>query len=99
MEKQVQIVLQDTMFPFAPDSTLSREFTFTVPEETGDEVACEMAFHITNAPESMLSSKQLAIVKQYRPRRSLSVGDVVTVGDNTFMCMSAGWKKLTKSSD
>lgn len=38
-----------------------------------------------------------ALAKQYRAKqlRSLSVGDVVAIGEMAFACESAGWEKIT----
>ena len=59
----------------------------------------EEVFHITNAPEELLSEDQKALSEIHHKNRasSLSVGDVVQVthqhGTEFFLCQSSGWKK------
>jgi hypothetical protein len=70
------------------------------PAQTIDwEDAAEEAFHISNAPESLLSEEQQAIEREVRPHltHSLSTGDVVQVshphGTEFFLCRSVGWER------
>jgi hypothetical protein len=69
------------------------------PTQTSWEDAAEEAFHITNAPESLLSEEQQAIEQAVRPHltHSLSTGDVVQVthphGTEFYLCRSSGWEK------
>jgi hypothetical protein len=77
-------------------ATLSLEVK---PTQTSWEGIAEEAFHITNAPESLLSEEQQRIEQSVRPHltHSLSVGDVVQVthayGSEFFLCRSSGWQQ------
>lgn len=64
-------------------------------ERIGEEVA-EYVFHILNAPEEMLSEKEIEIANDFRApgNYSLSTGDIVVVDGEHFLCESFGWKKL-----
>jgi len=69
------------------------------PTQTSWADVAEEVFHITNAPEELLSEDQKALCEVHRKNRfsSLSVGDVVQVthnhGTEFFLCQSSGWKK------
>ena len=54
-------------------------------------------FHITNAPEEMLSEQELEVAKAFRDgdNYSMSTGDVVEVDGEMFLCESFGWKRIT----
>jgi len=56
----------------------------------------EQMFHIFNAPEEILSNWEQALAKDFRKdgNYSLSVGDVVEVDGEQFLCESFGWKEL-----
>ncbi len=60
------------------------------------EKAAEKMFHILNAPEEVLSDSERVIADDFRSKDnySLSVGDVVEVDDEHFLCESFGWKKF-----
>lgn len=53
------------------------------------EDAAEEVFDITNNPSMHSFREQL-----YGPFRSVSVGDVVKVDEDQFLCCSFGWMKL-----
>lgn len=55
---------------------------------TGEDAAEEI-FDLTNNP-----SRQEEREKRYGRGQSLSVGDIVNLGDEAFVCMSFGWAKL-----
>jgi len=63
------------------------------------EALAEDAFHITNAPEELLSDAQKGWETLHRINHapSLSVGDVVQVthpyGTEFYLCRSSGWEK------
>lgn len=65
------------------------------PKTSWQDVA-EECFHITNAPEEMLSESQMQLAASHK-KASLSVGDIVQVthpcGTEFFMCLSSGWKR------
>ena len=64
------------------------------------EALAEEAFHITNAPEELLSEPQKDWERIHRKNRapSLSVGDVVQVthphGTEFYLCRSSGWQSV-----
>lgn len=53
------------------------------------EAGAEEAFDLTNNPDRQEERRE-----KYGLGRSLSVGDVVQVGDEKFVCLSVGWEKL-----
>lgn len=69
------------------------------------EEAAEEAFHITNAPEEVLTDEQKSLLKDLNFKGpSLSVGDVVRVEPyikkhstpaEYYMCKSFGWEKYS----
>lgn len=82
-------------FAFTSDWDLPRKHTFTYFTDKDGEAAAEEAYHITNAPGEYLESEfEQHIAEQFRATRtmSLSVGDVVRVGDRVeYLCASQGW--------
>ena len=60
---------------------------FTVNGDSKD--AAEEVFDLTNNPGRQDEREQV-----YGRGRSLSVGDIVVVGDEQWLCMSFGWKEL-----
>ena len=58
--------------------------------------AAEQMFHICNAPEELLEDWERFIAEKFRKlgNYSLSVGDVVEVKGEQFLCESFGWKEL-----
>jgi hypothetical protein len=95
----VRIFLQDFdkidrkagQFGFEANWDLPRRYAFTYFTDKDGERAAEEAFHITNAPFSVLNEFEKHIASQYKGH-SLSVGDVVRVGDQMeYLCASHGW--------
>lgn len=75
-------------------SLLEEVFSYEVPEELSDAsdgLLLEHAFEIFN-----VGDPELALVQAYRALelRSLSVGDAVRIGDDTYLCKPLGWKKM-----
>ena len=60
------------------------ESDYSVVEMAADEI-----FDLTNNP-----SRQEEREMKYGRGRSMSVGDVVRVGNEMVVCMSCGWEKL-----
>ena len=60
------------------------------------EKAAEKMFHIFNAPEECLKDDERVLAEDFRSKDnySLSVGDVVEVDGEHFLCESFGWKKF-----
>lgn len=76
--------------------------TFILPVQPVNnawEALAEEAFHITNAPEELLSEPQKEWERIHRNNLapSLSVGDVVQVthphGTEFYLCRSSGWEQ------
>lgn len=61
-----------------------------LPFEGEGEAVAEEVFDLTNNP----SRDDDRVACGYLNRRSLSVGDIVQVGDENWLCMSFGWQKL-----
>ena len=57
-------------------------------EMDGEDAAEEM-FDLTNNPY-----RQAERLEKYGRGRSLSVGDIVAVGDGSWLCASVGWVEL-----
>ena len=56
----------------------------------------EKAFELTNLPDEVLSADQLALLGDYHRRfNSLSVGDVVVIGETALACGRLSWDPVT----
>ena len=83
-------------YPFTSDWDLPRKHTYTYFSSKDGEAAAEQAYHIFNAPDSMLNDYERSIAEEARSKafgmHSLSVGDVVRVGNEMeYLCASQGW--------
>lgn len=76
---------------FTSDWLLPRKHVYTYLTEAEGQEAAEEAFHIFNAPESMLEEWQQYIARGYSGP-SLSVGDLVEINQEDYLCCSMGWK-------
>ena len=81
---------------FTSDWDLPRKHTYTYFSSKDGEAAAEQAYHIFNAPDSMLNDYEKSIAEEARSKafgmHSLSVGDVVRVGNEVeYLCASQGW--------
>lgn len=74
---------------------LPRKHVYTYLTDAEGSDAAEQAFHIFNAPESMLQEWQKYIQQGYSGP-SLSVGDLVEVNGEEYLCCSVGWEKRSK---
>ena len=88
-------------YAFEADEFVTRKTIFeyklpTIKKERFAEEVAELVFHITNAPEEMLSEEELEVAKAFRDKGnySLSTGDIVEVDGDMFLCESIGWKKV-----
>jgi hypothetical protein len=87
------------------DWFIDREEILLYPSEQTGEAAAEEAFHLTNAPEEILTENQKAIISMNNFKGpSLSVGDIVKVTSypripselpEYYLCKSYGWEKFT----
>jgi hypothetical protein len=89
------IMLRGARFFFEADWCLPRKHVYTYMTDAKGSDAAEQAFHIFNAPEDMLQEWQRFIAKGYKGP-SLSVGDVVEVDGEEYLCCSVGWEKRNK---
>jgi hypothetical protein len=79
---------------FTSDWNLPRKYAFTYFTSKDGEKAAEECYRITNAPFEALNEFEKHIAEQFRATKtmSLSVGDVVRVGDKVeYLCASEGW--------
>ena len=79
---------------FTSSWDLPRRHTFTYFTDKDGEEAAQECYHITNAPEEILNEFEQHIAGLFRSTKtmSLSVGDVVRVGDQMeYLCASEGW--------
>lgn len=98
---KVKLINEDHMgsFYFCKDQTSNaqhllatgqyREAGEFAVEGTGSDAA-EEVFDLTNNPYRQDEREQL-----YGRGRSLSVGDIVEVGEEQFLCASMGWQKIS----
>jgi hypothetical protein len=102
MMQTVRIFTQDLdamdreagQYAFTSSWDLPRKHSFTYYTDKDAEEAAQECYHITNAPESILNEFEKHIAGLFRAAKtmSLSVGDVVRVGDEVeYLCASEGW--------
>lgn len=80
---------------FTSDWTLPRNHRYTYLTDSKGIDACEEAFTIFNAPEDYLEEWQKFIARGYKGP-SLSVGDIVEVNGEDYLCCSIGWEKRSE---
>lgn len=95
---EVKILLTDKFGDERHDAPRTEVFDYTTHHY--NENAAHEAYHLFNAPESLIDAKRLPLVAEYRAKRlrSLSVGDVVVVGNTHYYCDSFGWTDITPDS-
>ena len=103
---EVEIYLnEDGEHRFTEQEDAHRKFAFWYwTTKTGEDAAQE-AFHISNAPDELLSQREKDIKLRWKVR-SLSVGDAVLVRpksygsyqDKSYLCCGSGWKELKLNS-
>jgi hypothetical protein len=94
LDRVAQAVFAAGLHAFTSDWDLPRNHTFTYFTDKDGERAAEECFHITNAPYESLNEFEKHIADLFRATKtmSLSVGDVVRVGDEVeYLCASEGW--------
>ena len=75
---------------------------FDYPTALTDPAAiCSHAFVVFNAPEEVLEIDDFFTAATYRDRglRSLSVGDVVVVGETAWACERIGWRSVRLTAE
>ena len=84
---------------YKPGHPLVRVFEAEIPDDYADDsmLFAEAMFEIGNAPLDFLTGWKLDLATEYRHRqlRSVSVGDVVAVGETPLVCAGTGWELLT----
>jgi hypothetical protein len=75
---------------YHPGDDMCPVFTFAWAD---DKDVLDYCFHVFNAPEEYLEKEDRKLAERYRANRlrSLSVGDVVQVGDRFWTCRAIGW--------
>ena len=82
---------------FTSDWSLPRKHAYTYLTDAKGKDAAEEAFHIFNAPLELLNEWQQYISRSYSGT-SLSVGDVVEVNGEEYLCCSVGWERRSKET-
>ena len=99
---EVEIYLnEDREYRFTEQENAHRKFALWYWTTRTGEEAAEEAFHISNAPDELLSEREKDIKLRWKGR-ALSVGDAVlvrpkpygTYQDKSYLCCSSGWKEL-----
>jgi len=99
---EVEIYLnEDREYRFTEQENAHRKFALWYWTTRIGEEAAEEAFHISNAPDELLSEREKDIKLRWKGR-ALSVGDAVlvrpkpygTYQDKSYLCCSSGWKEL-----
>lgn len=103
---EVEIYLnEDREHRFTEQEDAHRKFAFWYWTTKTGENAAQEAFHISNAPDELLSPREKDIKLRWKVR-SLSVGDAVLVRpksygsyqDKSYLCCGSGWKELKLNS-
>jgi hypothetical protein len=67
--------------------------------ELTDETICDTIFHETNVYDGYLWRNKIEPrLNEYRTHTALSVGDEITINENTYRCENVGWKLLVKEN-
>jgi hypothetical protein len=86
-------VPKDEAAPMARKALAERQYkpvaVIDVPDTMTPTDAAEEVFDLTNNP-----NRQEERVEKYGVLRSLSVGDIVKVGDTHVLCCSVGWQVI-----
>jgi hypothetical protein len=86
-------------FGYRPGHALVRVFEAEVPVGDGTEpqMLAELMFKVGNAPLEHLAGLEREMAESYRSRslRSISVGDVVVIGETPLACGKTGWEPVT----
>ena len=82
---------------YKPGHPLVRVFEVEVPDGSEPGRVADWMFEAFNAPPEYLTGDLAGWEQAYRARqlRSLSVGDVVAVGEIPLACASSGWEPVT----
>ena len=67
--------------------------------EVSDEKACDILFHQTNVYDGNVWRIIEPLLSDNRTHTALSVGDEITINENTYRCADVGWELLTKVSN
>jgi hypothetical protein len=58
------------------------------------EQLCDLLFQETNLQQGSLWNKLQPVLPANRTHTSLSVGDEITINNNTYLCSDFGWELL-----
>jgi hypothetical protein len=72
---------------------------FDVPDTLADDMVCDLTFSMLNAqdPAGWFTLTREVIDAYHRQYPSLSVGDIVTVGNRDYRCEAVGWTNVTST--
>ncbi|QXN74357.1 hypothetical protein SEA_CAFASSO_142 [Gordonia phage Cafasso] len=105
MSDQLTVVIyhnrsRDNFRGYQDDHRLVRVFDYQTKLRS-PEAICEHAFMVFNAPEETLEIDDFLLAVGYRERelRSLSVGDVVVIGETAWACDRIGWKHVRLTAE
>lgn len=89
----------DHFFGYQPGHPLQKVFGYEIPTTSDAYTLADEAFAAFNAPLELLNPTYRAIAKAYRAagNRSLSVGDVLRIGDTWLACAPTGWVELDQA--
>lgn len=97
-----RLTWDDSYFSVRENWFVNRESGMSYSSSLEGEEAAEEAYHLTNAPEELLSEDQKRLLNRLEFKgRSLSTGDVVKVEPvvrgssfpEYYLCKSHGWEK------
>lgn len=88
------VVIHHTGFWFPTEEEPGmRELAVSAPSGATDTAVCEAAFEVTNNPNSPAGQPRYG--KSEGAVYTLSCGDFVEVDGNLYLCVSAGWRKVS----
>lgn len=75
---------------------LAMNMRFVIENTEDPKAACEYLFHATNAPAELIDTEQRWIAERFIcfQEHSISVGDVLIINNEAFLCDNVGWKKI-----
>lgn len=78
---------------------LEKVFSYEAPTTSGLFRLADEAFHAFNAPSELVLPVYRPVAEAYRAARlrSLSVGDVLRVGDSWLACAATSWIALAEA--
>ena len=90
---------QDHFSGYKHGHAVCKVFSYDAPASSGLDDLAEEAFAAFNAPLESLDPAYRSIAEGYRAagNRSLSVGDVLCIGDAWLACATYGWVQVDEA--